>query len=86
MQTVKDADDALLECGTTHNAVVDDDEVIHPRLQTAVRDVIDMRCEVVAAVTLSNEGTQLDVFNSHLLAADATGEDALQLLVAWVVA
>ena len=59
----------------THDTVVDDDEVVHATLYGAVGDVVDVRCELIAALTLGDEGAELDVLDSDLLRADACGED-----------
>ena len=55
VQAVQNADDALPQGGAAHDGVVDDDEVVHARIQTAVGDVIDVGGQVVTRVALGNE-------------------------------
>ena len=40
-----------------------------------------MRCELIAALPLGDEGAELDVLDSDLLGADARGEDLTQRFV-----
>ena len=76
MQAVEDADDALLEGRSAHDAVVDDHEVIDMRRDAAVGNVINVCGQIVAGISLGDEGAQFDVFEDHLLAADALREDS----------
>ena len=80
MQAIQDADDALSQGRAAHDTVVDHHQVIHERLNAAIGNVIDVGGQVVTAVALGDEGTQLDVFDRHFLAAHPHGEDLLQLL------
>ena len=80
-QAVEDPDDTLAKGRPTHDAVVDDDEVVHATLYGAVGDVIDVCCELIAALPLGDEGAELDVLDSDLLGADACGEDLTQRFV-----
>ena len=76
MQAVEDADDALAEGRSAHDAVVDDHEVIDVRRDAAVGNVINVCGQIVAGISLGDEGAQFDVFEDHLLAADALREDS----------
>ena len=82
LQTVKDADDALLQGGSAHYRVVDDDQIIHSRDKASVSDVVHMGGKVVPAVSFGYEGTQLDVLDGYLLAPYAPRQDMFQLVVA----
>ena len=75
MQTVEDAQDALLQGSTAHNTVVDDDEIIHIRLDASVGYIIHVARQVVAAVALGDEGTELDILPCYLLRADEVAEN-----------
>ena len=67
MQTVENAEDALLQGSTTHNTVVDDHEIIHIRLDASVGYIVNVARQVVAAIALSDEGTELDILPCNLL-------------------
>ena len=82
MQTVEDADDTLLQGSTAHDAVVDNHQIVFVRNQTSVRNIIYMGGKVVAGVSFGDECTQLNVFYSHLLAADTLRKNLLQLCMA----
>ena len=62
VQAVENLEDALPEGRATNDAVIDDDEVVLVRFQTAVGDVIDVGRKVVAGTCLGDEGPQLDIF------------------------
>ena len=66
MQAVEDFEDALAQRSASHDAVVDDDEVVTVGPQGAVADVVNMGGEVVALAVVGDEGTHLDVFPHHL--------------------
>ena len=70
MQAVQDAYDTLLQSGSAHDTVINDNQIIHVWFQTAVGDVIHMRCQIIAAVALGDKGAQLDVLDGNLLASD----------------
>ena len=82
MEAVEDADDALAQGRSAHDAVVDDDEVVHARLQAAVGHVIYVGGQVGAAVALGDEGAEFDVLDGHLLTAHPHTQDMLNLLFA----
>ena len=75
MQTVEDAEDALLQGCTAHDTVVDDDEIIHIRLDASVGYIIHVARQVIAAVALGDEGTELDILPCYLLRADEVTEN-----------
>ena len=85
MQSVENLDDTLLERRTSHNTVVDDDEIIHPTLQHVISDVIDMRGKVVARVALGDECAQLDVLPRSLLRAHIAAKYLPKFLVCRLV-
>ena len=67
MQAVENTENTLLQGCTTHDTIVDDDEVIYMWLDASVGYIIYVTCQVVAAVALSDEGTQLDILPSNFL-------------------
>ena len=67
MQTVEDAEDTLLQGCTAYDTVIDDDKIIHIRLNASVGYIIHVACQVVTAVALSNEGTEFDILPCYLL-------------------
>ena len=75
MQTVEDAEDTLLQGSTAHNTVVDDNEIIHIRLDASVGYIIHVARQVVAAVALGDEGTELDILPCNLLRTDEIAEN-----------
>ena len=75
MQTVEDAEDALLQGCTAHDTVVDDNEIIHIRLDASVGYIIHVARQVVAAVALGDEGTELDILLCNLLRTDEIAEN-----------
>ena len=70
MQAVENLQDALLESRATHNAVVDDYQIILSCFYGTVCYVIYMSSEVVTLITFADEGTQLYVLPHHLLCPD----------------
>ena len=82
-QTVKNTDDALLQGRSAHDAVVDNHQIILLRNKASVSDVVYVGGQVIAAVAFGNEGTQLDVFDSHFLTADALGKNLFQFARDW---
>ena len=75
MQTVEDAQDALLQGCTAHDTVIDDNEIIHIRLDASVGYIIHVARQVVAAVALGDEGTELDILPCNLLRTDEIAEN-----------
>ena len=75
MQTVEDAQDALLQGCTSHDTVVDDDEIIHIRLDASVGYIVNMARQVVTTVALGDEGTELDILPCYLLRTDEIAEN-----------
>ena len=67
MQTVEDAENTLLQGSTTHDTIIDNDKIIHIRLDASVGYIIHMARQVVTAVALGDEGTELDILPCYLL-------------------
>ena len=65
MQPVENLEDTLTQRRTSHNTVVDDDEIVFIGCQTTIGDVIDMSCQIVTFGTLSDEGAELDILPHH---------------------
>ena len=80
MKPVQDADDALAECCTSHDGIIDDDEVVDLWLKRPVGNVVDVSSEVVTLVAFGDEGSELDILDGNLLAADVVVEDGTQFL------
>ena len=68
VETVENLDDALLECRTTDDAIVNDNKVVLVGTNHTIGDVIDVGGKVVALfLSVCDEGAQFDVFPSYLL-------------------
>ena len=78
-KTVENADDTLLQGSTTHNAIVDNHEIVDTGNQTSVRDVIYVGSQVIPTVSLGNECTELNIFDGNFFTADTAGKNDLQL-------
>ena len=76
MQTVENLEDTLAEGGASYDGVVDDDEVIHIRLEGAVGDIVHMGGKVVALIAIADEGAQFDVLPHHLFNSYIVSEAA----------
>ena len=79
-QSIENADDTLAECCAPHNAVIDNHQIINTGTQTTVGNIIHMGRQVIATVAFGNKGTQFDIFDSHLFAADTPGKYKFQFL------
>ena len=82
VQAVEDAEDALLQRGAAHYAVVDHHKGVAVGHDAAVGHVVDVRRKVVARAALGNEGAQLDVLDGYLLHAHLAPQYVGQGLVA----
>ena len=67
MQAVEDAEDTLLQSCTTHDTIVDDDEIVNMWLNTSVGNIIHMARQIISAVALRDESPELDILPSYLL-------------------
>ena len=67
MQTVEDAENTLLQGSTTHDTIIDNDKIIHIRLDASVGYIIHVARQVVTAVALGDEGTEFDILPCYLL-------------------
>ena len=77
MQPVENVQNALLERGAAHDAVVDDDQIILG-IDAAIGNIIHVRGQVVARIALSDERAQLYIFPSHLFRAHVFVENLFQ--------
>ena len=73
--------DAFLQGRASNDAIINNYQVVDTRLDTAIRHVIHMRCQVVTRISLSNERTQLNILPGHLFRAHIIMKDILQFLM-----
>ena len=66
MQTVEDAENTLLQGCTAHDTIIDNDKIIHIRLDASVGYIIHMARQVVTTVALGDEGTEFDILPCYL--------------------
>ena len=66
MQTVEDAENTLLQGSTTHDTIIDNDKIIHIRLDASVGYIIHVARQVVTTVALGDEGTEFDILPCYL--------------------
>ena len=67
MQAVEDAEDTLLQSCTTHDTIVDDDEIVNMWLNTSVGNIIHMARQIISAVALRDESPEFDILPSYVL-------------------
>ena len=80
-QTVEDTDNALLQCGTTDDAVIDNHQIVDTCPEAAVCYVIHVCRQIVPAITFGNESTQFDVLDRYLFRTDTARQDHFQFIV-----
>ena len=85
MQAVEDADNALFQCSSPDDAVINNNQIIDMRYQTTVSNIVHMGGQVIPAVAFGDKGTQLDILDGHFLATDTPGQDFFQFLVVGVM-
>ena len=66
MQPVENLEDTLFQGSAAHDAVIDDDEVVLVGTQTAIGDIIDVCCKVVALRPVADKGTKRNILPHHL--------------------
>ena len=81
MQTIKNTDNALFQCSSPDDAVINNNQIIHMRYQTTVSNIVHMGGQVIPAVAFGDKGTQLDILDGHFFATDTPGQDFFQFLV-----
>ena len=66
---------------TTHDTIVDDDEIVNMWLNTSVGNIIHMARQIISAVALRDESPELDILPSYLLWANIIAKNLMQLLL-----